>query len=298
MRDRVARSGRRRGARRATARPTAPPRAARPPGPEVWALPWPWADQLPKLLGDRAAWAQGCRRVRHGTPCVCGNSRGRAGYRGSRGGTAHGGGGRRAQALPLQPRQGLLSRDGLHQGPGDRVLHAHRARAAAAPARPPPHPQALSRRRPGPVLLREAVPVAPARLGRDGAGVVAPQRAQHHLLPRGGPRHAGLAGQPGRPRAAYAARARHRAQGADHARLRPRSGAARDRGAVRGGRLPAARRVRPLRPAGLPEDVGLQGDAALRAAQHAAHATSRPRPSRCTSPRCSSGATRASSCPR
>ena len=37
--------------------------------------------------------------------------------------------------------------------------------AAAAPARPPADAEALPRRRRGPVLLREAVPVAPARLG-------------------------------------------------------------------------------------------------------------------------------------
>ena len=43
--------------------------------------------------------------------------------RGARG-EAHGGRGRGAPALALQPRQGLLSRDRLHQGPGDRVLHA------------------------------------------------------------------------------------------------------------------------------------------------------------------------------
>ena len=47
---------------------------------------------------------------------------------------------------------------GLHQGPGDRLLHAHRARAAAAPARPPTDPEALPERRRGPVLLREALP--------------------------------------------------------------------------------------------------------------------------------------------
>ena len=68
-------------------------------------------------------------------------------------------------ALPLEPRQGHVPRGGLHQGAGDRLLHARGAGAAAAPARPSAHAEALSQRRGGPVLLREAVPVAPARLG-------------------------------------------------------------------------------------------------------------------------------------
>ena len=60
--------------------------------------------------------------------------------------------------------------DRLHQGPGDRLLHADRAGAAAAPARPAADAEALSGRRRGPALLREAVPVAPAGLGEDRAG--------------------------------------------------------------------------------------------------------------------------------
>ena len=82
-----------------------------------------------------------------------------------------------------------------------------RAGAAAAPARPPPDAQALPGRRRGPVLLREAVPGPPARLGAHRR--------------RRGSRHNGreidyclvddladarLAGQPRRPRAAHAAR--------------------------------------------------------------------------------------------
>ena len=109
--------------------------------------------------------------------------------------------------LALQPAEGLLPRGRLHQGAGDRVLHADRARAAPAPARPAPDAQALSRGRRGAVLLREAVPLAPARLGADGGRVVAPQRARDRLLHGRRPRHDGLAGQPRRPRAAHAARA-------------------------------------------------------------------------------------------
>ena len=57
---------------------------------------------------------------------------------------------------------------------------------------------------------------------------------------------------------------------------------------VRGGGVPPARRVRPLRPARVPEDVGLEGHADLRPAQHADHATRRPSRSPRASPRCSS----------
>ena len=60
--------------------------------------------------------------------------------------------------------------------------------------------------------------------------------------------------------------------------------------------LPAARGVRPLRARGVPEDVGLEGDAALRAAQHAGRRTTRRSRSRRASRRCSSAATRSSSC--
>ena len=41
--------------------------------------------------------------------------------------------GRGAPALALQPRQGDVPADGVHQGPGDRLLHARRPRPAAAP---------------------------------------------------------------------------------------------------------------------------------------------------------------------
>src|SRR5215212_8447011 len=68
---------------------------------------------------------------------------------------------RRPAAVPLEPRQGLLSRDGVHQGAGDRLLHAHRPGPAAAPARPPADPEALPRRRRRSLLLREAVPAPP-----------------------------------------------------------------------------------------------------------------------------------------
>ena len=62
---------------------------------------------------------------------------------------APGGQRRRQVAVALEPRQGLLSRGRLHQGPGHRVLHARGAGAAAAPARPAADAQALPERRRG-----------------------------------------------------------------------------------------------------------------------------------------------------
>src|SRR4029450_5397558 len=50
----------------------------------------------------------------------------------------------------------------VHQGPGDRLLHADRAGPAAAPPCPAADAQALPERRRGEVLLREALPGAPA----------------------------------------------------------------------------------------------------------------------------------------
>ena len=64
---------------------------------------------------------------------------------------------------------------------------------------------------------------------------------------------------------------RRRRQGADDGRLRPRPRAAGDDRRVRRGRAAAARGVRAPRPRGVPEDVGLEGHAGLRAAQHAGH---------------------------
>ena len=63
--------------------------------------------------------------------------------------------------------------------------------------------------------------------------------------------------------------------------------------------MPAARRVRPLRPGRVPEDVGLQGHAALRAAQHAGQTYEQTKTfAQGHRRRCSSAATPSSSCPR
>ena len=88
----------------------------------------------------------------------------------AQGGKGRRGRGRGPPAQALEPRQGLLPGGRLHQGPGDRLLPADRPGAAAAPARPPADAEALSGRRRGPVLLREAVPVLPARLDQDRRG--------------------------------------------------------------------------------------------------------------------------------
>src|SRR5918997_5489547 len=83
----------------------------------------------------------------------------------ARGPQARRGGDRRPDPVAVQPRQGPVPEGRLHEGPRHRLLHAHRAGRAAAPARAPTDAQALSQRRRGRVLLREAVPAPPARLG-------------------------------------------------------------------------------------------------------------------------------------
>ena len=78
--------------------------------------------------------------------------------------------GGRPRGRAVEPRQGPLSRDRLHQGRGDRVLRGDRAGAAPAPARPSAdrHPLSGRRRRQG--LLPEAVAGAPAGVGADRGG--------------------------------------------------------------------------------------------------------------------------------
>ena len=99
-------------------------------------------------------------------------------------GRQEGGGGDRRGADPAahQPRQGHVSEDRVHQARPDRLLRAHRAGAAAAPARTPADVEALSRRRRGTVLLREEVPVAPAGLGAHRGGLEPAQQGRHQLL--------------------------------------------------------------------------------------------------------------------
>src|SRR3712207_7364631 len=63
------------------------------------------------------------------------------------------------------------SEGGVHEGRHDPLLRGDRRGADPAPARPSADPQALPERGRGPALLREAVPVAPARLGEDRRGL-------------------------------------------------------------------------------------------------------------------------------
>ena len=99
--------------------------------------------------------------------------------------------------------------DRLHQGPGDRLLHADRAGAAAAPARPPPDAQALSRTASRAQFFYEKqCPGHRPDWVRTAGVLVAPQRARDRLLHGRRPRHDRVAGQPRRPRDAHAARVR------------------------------------------------------------------------------------------
>src|SRR5258708_19512290 len=100
---------------------------------------------------------------------------------------------RRANAQAHQSRQGPVSRGGIYQGPGDRLLHADCARAAAAYPRPPADAQALPKRSRRRVLLREELSEAPATLGRDRNRVERRQQPRHVLLPLPGPADARVA---------------------------------------------------------------------------------------------------------
>ena len=116
--------------------------------------------------------------------------------------------GRRPSAVAVQPRQGALSRDRLHQGRGRRLLRPRRRRSAAAHRRPADVLPALPRRRRGAGLLREERAARHAGLGAHGAAARAGQQQgpRDARLRRGRrPPDAGVGRQPGRPRAARAA---------------------------------------------------------------------------------------------
>ena len=94
--------------------------------------------------------------------------------------------------------------------------------AAAAPARPPADPEALSQRRRGRALLREAVPLTPPRLGAQRAGRA--QLEDDPVLRLRRPGDARVARQPRRPRAAPVALEGARGRAADDHGVRPRPG--------------------------------------------------------------------------
>ena len=148
----------------------------------------------------------------------------------------------------------LYPRGRVHQGPGDRLLHARRARPAAAPARPPAHAEALSRtawrasyfyEKHCPSHRPDWVRTAPIPTGRKTIDFCLCDD-----LP-----DARLAGQPRRPRAAPVAVAggAHRAADGDGLRPRPRR-AGGPRGVLRGGPDPA-RGAASARPRVVPEDL-------------------------------------------
>jgi hypothetical protein len=158
-----------------------------------------------------------------------------------------------------------------HEGAADRLLHADRAGRAAAPPRPPADAQALPNGVTGQYFYEKQCPShRPEWVQTTAVYSGSSSRTIHFCLCRR-PADAGVARQPRRPRAAHVAGAGGGRQGADSDRVRPRPGAAGHDRRVRRGRAAAARGVRPLRPRGVPEDVGLEGHAGLRAAQHARH---------------------------
>ena len=132
--------------------------------------------------------------------------------------------------------------------------------------------QALPERRRRAVLLREERAEPPPGLGPDRDDPDPHGRAHDRLRARRRPADARVAGQPRRPRAAHLAGEGRRPAGADDPRLRPRPGRRRPRSSS------APRVALRLREVfahlglrGLPEDLGLEGDAGLRPAQRARH---------------------------
>ncbi len=93
--------------------------------------------------------------------------------------------GQRAEALQLG--QGPVPQPGVHEGRPHRLLRTDRPGGPAAPARPPADAQALPERRRRAVLLREAVALAPARMGADGED----RRRQLHARARTARRSSG-----------------------------------------------------------------------------------------------------------
>ena len=92
-------------------------------------------------------------------------------------------------------------------------------------------------------------------------------RGRHRLLPLRRPADAGVGGQPGRPRAAPLAVAGGADRAPDDDGLRPRPGRAGGDDRVLPGGAVAARGLRCPWPRVLPEDLGLEGAAGLRAAE-------------------------------
>jgi bifunctional non-homologous end joining protein LigD len=167
-----------------------------------------------------------------------------------------------------QSRQGLLSEDRIHEGAGDRLLHPCFGGAAAALEGSPDQPQALPGRRGRILLLRETVPEPSAQVGEDGEGGE-DRRRSDRLLRNERPALAGVGGESRGPRDPHVPASRAIDQSADSAGFRPRSGSAGGHRAVLPGRPVAEGGFRFARPAVVSEDVGVEGVASLRAAEHA-----------------------------
>ena len=196
--------------------------------------------------------------------------------------------GRGPQAPPVEPRQGAVPRGGYDQGRGHRLLRPHRADDGAAPG-----DRGVTLRRfpngvDGGSFFEKRCPAhRPEWLGT----VLGPGDRNGNiqlLLPRLG-RRAGVGGQHGGASRSTPRWRCVRHRDADDVRVRPRPGRRRRHRRVRGRGARRAPRARRVRAGGLPQDVGVEGHAGLRAAQRGRTPTSRRRRSPRRWPSCWSG---------
>ena len=182
---------------------------------------------------------------------------------------------RRPRAPPVEPRQGVLARRGLHQGRPARLLLQRRRADPAPPARAPAHDEAHARRDLGAVLLREDGAVPHARLDRPLSGPQRREQGRRHRVPDGErPRHAAVRRQPRLHRDAPAALAVLDDRDARLPLLRPRPHGCELRGRPHR-RAPRPSGARGAGADGLPEDVRRDRRADLRARSNAAGPTTR-----------------------
>ncbi len=131
--------------------------------------------------------------------------------------------GGRPRAAPLEPRQAVLARRGLHEGRPRELLRERRRADRAAPRLPPAHDEADARRRRRRVLLREDRALAHARLDRAVPRDVGGRQEGRDRLPDGERRGgAALRGEPRLHRDAPAPLALRRRRASRLPVLRPR----------------------------------------------------------------------------
>ena len=140
-------------------------------------------------------------------------------------------------------------------------------RRRAAPARPGADVPALPQRHRRPGLLREALPGPPPGVGAGRARPRRPPRRHRVLLHRGAGGD-GVGRQHGGHRAARPDGAGRRPRHAAGRRVRLRPGPAHRHHRLLRDRPAGPRRPRRRRPRGVVQDVGLEGAAAVRAAEH------------------------------